>query len=283
MSTTEMDPVFTSALREVLEATVKDTPRVRRRWRWRLRAGVFVGLTFVGGGVALAAGMFSPPGAPINTQLGSVVTAVRTGTATIDLGPPPAGATDLSLTLTCLSVGTFGFPNGSSVSCNAADIGQPPIARQVSEVVPLSPGVDTVTISTSANASWSLQVTYVNQVTTSWGVNASGETYGVQNQKGTPNLIAVVIDQGKTQGYVESSELNCASGGNVASPAQALKWNKVSHNRNISIPVYESDGTTVIGTFIVGNATGPNAPTVPLSSLSSDCLTRRTGPSTNGQ
>ena len=283
MSTTEMDPVFTSALREVLEATVKDTPRVRRRWRWRLRAGVFVGLTLVGGGVALAAGMFSPPGAPINTQLGSVVTAVRTGTATIDLGPPPAGATDLSLTLTCLSVGTFGFPNGSSVSCNAADIGQPPIARQVSEVVPLSPGVDTVTISTSTNASWSLQVTYVNQVTTSWGVNASGETYGVQNQKGTPNLIAVVIDQGKTQGYVESSELNCASGGNVASPAQALKWNKVSHNRNISIPVYESDGTTVIGTFIVGNATGTNAPTVPLSSLSSDCLTTRNSPSTNGQ
>jgi hypothetical protein len=283
MNTVEMDPVFTSALREVLVATVKDTPRVRRRWRWRLRAGVFVGLTLVGGGVALAAGVFSPPGAPINTPLGTVVSAVRTGTATIDLGAPPAGATDLSLALTCLTVGTFDFPDGSSMSCDASDMSQPPVRRQSIGIVPLSPGVDTVTISTSANASWSLQVTYVNQVTTSWGVNASGETYGVQNQNGTPDLIAVVIDQGKTQGYVESSELNCASGGDVESLAQASKWDKDSQNRNVSIPVYESDGTTVIGIFIVGNATGPNAPTVPLSSLSSDCLTTRNSPSTNGQ
>ena len=213
--------------------------------------------------------MFSPPGAPLDTPLGGVVTATRTGSATIDVGPPPAGATDLSLTVTCLTVGTFDFPNGSSVSCSAADMSHPPIARQASEVVPLSPGIDTVTIDTSANASWSLQVTYVNQVTTSWGVNASGATYGVQNQNGTPDLIAVVIDQGKTQGYVEASELNCASGSDVASLAQALAWD--TQNRNISIPVYESNGTTVIGTFIVGNATGPNAPTVPLSSLSLGC------------
>jgi hypothetical protein len=243
---------------------------------------VFVGLTLVGGGVALAAGVFSPPGAPIDAQLGGVVTAARTGTATIDLGPPPTGATDLSLALTCLTVGTFDFPNGS-MSCDAADMSHPPLDRQASEVVPLAPGMDTVTISTTTNASWSLQVTYVNQVTTSWGVNASGETYGVQNQNGTPDLIAVVIDQGKTQGYVESSELNCASGGDVESLAQALKWDKVSQNRNVSIPVFESDGTTVIGTFIVGNGTGPNAPTVPLSSLSSDCLTTRNSPPTNGQ
>jgi hypothetical protein len=272
MSTTEMDPVFTAALREVLVATAKDTARVRRHWRWRLGAGMFVGLTLVAGGVALAAGVFSPPGAPIDTQLGGVVTATRTGTATIDIGTPPPTATDLSLALTCLTVGTFYFPDGSSASCDAADIShQAPIDRTASEVVPLTPGVDTVTIDTSANASWTLQVTYVNQVTTSWGVNANGETYGVHNQNGTPDLIAVVIDQGKTQGYVEASELNCAAGGDVTSPAEALTWDKVSQNRNVTIPVYESDGTTVIGAFVVGNATGPNAQTVPLSSLSLGC------------
>jgi hypothetical protein len=272
MNTLEMDPVFTAALREALVTAVKNTPRVRRRWRWRLGTGTFVGLTLVAGGVAVAAGVFSPPGAPINTQLGGVVSATRTGPATIALGPPPAGATSLSLALTCLTVGTFYFPNGSSMICDASDMNhQPPIDGPASEVVPLNPGVDTVTISTSANASWSLQAAYVNQVTTNWGVNASGETYGVTNQHGTPDLIAVVIDQGKTQGYVESSELNCAGGGNVESPAQALKWDKDSQNRNISIPVYESDGTTDIGTFIVGNATGPNALKVPLSSLSLGC------------
>ena len=271
MSTVEMDPIFTAALREVLVATVEDAPRVRRQWRWRLGAGTFVGLTLVAGGVALASGVFSPPGAPIDTPLGGAVTATRTGSATIDIGAPPAGATDLSLTFTCLTAGTFDFPDGSSAICGAADLIRPPIYRTSSEIVPLTPGVDTVTITTSANASWTLQAMYVNQVTTPWGINANGKTYGVQNGNGTPDLIAVVIDQGKTQGYVESSELNCASGSAVESLAQAHKWDQDSQNRNVSVPVYESDGTTVIGTFIVGDATGPNAQTVPLSSLSLDC------------
>jgi hypothetical protein len=52
-----------------------------------------------------------------------------------------------------------------------------------------------------------------------------------------------------------------------------LAWNAASKNRNISIPVYESDGTTVVGVFIVGDAHGPNATTVPLSSLSFHCPT----------
>jgi hypothetical protein len=111
----------------------------------------------------------------------------------------------------------------------------------------------------------------VNQVKTSWGVNANGQTYGVSNQQGTPDLIAVVVDQGKTQGYVEQRELNCASGGDVKSLSEAATWNETSKNRNITIPVYENDGVTIIGTFTVGSATGPNVRTVPLSSLSLGC------------
>jgi hypothetical protein len=48
MSTMEMDPVFTAALRAALVATVKDTPRVRRRWRWRVGTGTFLGGLGVG-------------------------------------------------------------------------------------------------------------------------------------------------------------------------------------------------------------------------------------------
>jgi hypothetical protein len=269
MSTMEMNPDFTAALREVLVATVRDTPRARRRWRWRAGTGVFLGLTVVAGGAALASGVFSLPGAPVNSPLGDVVTASRTGTATIDLGVPPATTTDVSLALTCLTVGTFYFPNGSSMSCNSADVAHtPPIDRQASEVVPLTAGVDTVTIKTSANASWTLQAIYVNQVTSPWGVNAGGETYGVANQRGTPDLIAV--NQG-IAGYVKASDLNCAAGGDVKSPAEALAWEKVSQHRNVSVPVFQSDGVTVIGSFILGNATGPDARTVPLSSLSMNC------------
>jgi hypothetical protein len=270
MSVMEMDPVFTAALREALVATVKDTPRVRRRWRWRVGTGTFLGVTLVAGGVALASGVFSPPGAPVNSLLGHVIIATRTGTATIDIGAPPATATDVSLALRCLTVGTFYFPDGSSMVCDSADITHAPLGPAF-EVVPLTSGVNTVTIKSSPNATWTLQATYVNQVKTTWGVNAIGETYGVSNQQGTPDLIAVVIDGGKINGYVKESELNCAAGGDVATLAEAAAWDITSQNRNITIPVYESDGVTVVGTFTVGNAAGPNAQTVPLSSLSLGC------------
>ncbi|MGC2486338.1 MAG: hypothetical protein WA359_08860 [Acidimicrobiales bacterium] len=272
MSITEMDPVFAEGLRAALAKTVEGSSRVRRRWGWRLGVGMFAGLALVGGGVALASGVFSPPGAPADTQLGSIVSASRTGTATIDLGPAPATANALSLELTCRSVGTFTFPNGSSESCDAADMKSPPVNRTASEVVPLGTGVDSVTITTAAGDSWSLQAAYENQVPTSWGINAAGETYGVQNQQGTPDLIAVVADEGNLHGYVKASELNCATREDVRTPAEALKWDKVSKHRNITIPIYESDGTTVVGTFVIGGATGPNVQTVPLSSLSLHCL-----------
>ncbi len=238
---------------------------------------MFAGLALVGGGVALASGVFTPPGAPSDTQLGSIVSASRTGTATVDLGPAPATANALSLALTCLSVGTFTFPNGSSMSCDATDMSGPANYRTASEVVPLGTGVDSVTITTAAGASWSLQAAYENQIATSWGVNAAGETYGVRNQQGTPDLVAVVIDEGNVHGYVKASDLNCASGGDVRSPSQALKWDKESKNRNITIPVYESDGTTEIGIFVIGDANGLNAQTVPLSSLSLDCAKSGSG------
>jgi hypothetical protein len=209
----------------------------------------------------------------LDTQLGNIIVVTRTGSATIDLGPAPATATNVSLTLTCLSVGTFEFPDGSSMTCS------PPLSSaagsfgQSTGVIPLQPGQHTVTIDTSANASWRLQAVYVNRVTTSWGTNASGQTYGVTNQNGTPDLVAVSIDQGKVQGYVKASDINCASGNYVVhSPAQALAWDAASKNRNISIPVYESDGRTVIGVFVIDGG-GSDATTVPLSSLSLGCPT----------
>lgn len=270
MNTKEIDPVFATALREELKSFAEAVPRVRRRWRWRTGVSVLVGLSLAAGGVALATGLFSPPGAPINTTLGNIVTATRTGSATINVGPPPASATDISLTLTCLTPGSFEFPNGSSMTCNEADMSEPTNQRQAFEIVALTSHSGDVRILTSASAQWTLQAVYVNQVTTTWSVNANGQTYGVVNQNGPPDLIAVVIDHGKTGGYVTSQDLDCAAGDSVSSPTQAIAWDQ--RNYDISIPVYESDGTTVIGQFVVGNVRGANAPTVPISSLPSNCL-----------
>jgi hypothetical protein len=264
VSTKEIDLVFASGLRNALNAQVHETTRRRRRWRWSLGLGVVIGSSVVAGGAALAAVLLSQPGARVDTPLANPVIVTRTGTATVDLGPPPLGATDISLTLTCHSAGNFYFPDGSSATCSAAEGRQ---GSQVSEVVPLATGQRTATIKASPGASWTLQAVYVNQITTSWGTNGRGETYGVFNQRGTPDLVAVTIDRGSVDGYVSSSDLSCASGGDVQSPAQALAWDRVSHDTNVVISVYESDGITVIGSFDVGDATGPDVRTVPLSSI----------------
>jgi hypothetical protein len=251
---------------------VEDAHRHRRRWRWRLGVGVLAGSTAIVGGVALAAGFFSQPGAPDDTPLSAIVIATRTGTATIELGPAPVGATNVSLTLTCLTAGTFGYPDGSSMSCTSTDLTQPAIDRTSTEVVPLHAGVPTVTITASPSASWTLHAVYISRVITSWGTNANGQTYGVQNKSGTPDLVAVSFDGGAQHGYVKASDLACASGqSEVHSPTEALAWDAASKDRNVVVPVYKSDGATQIGTFTVGDASDSNAKTVPVSSLYSSC------------
>ena len=137
-------------------------------------------------------------------------------------------------------------------------------------MVPLAPGVDSVTITTGAEF-----------VDTAGDVRESGhyalgrqrqrETYGVTNQNGTPDLVAVVIDRRNGPRLRRSERPQLRSRAETSSRPQKPKWDKESQNRNISIPVYESNGTTVIGTFVIGDATGPNAVTVPLSSLHFRC------------
>lgn len=236
---------------------VKTTSTRSRRFiaRWR-NTGIVVGLGLglsVGGGVALAQGVFSrapQPGSPSEARLAAPVVATRTGTATIYLGRAPHKANAISLTLTGLSVGTFHFPGTASMGCSRSDIRHPgPEGCQSGEVIPLEAGQRTVTITTSAGASWRLRATYVHQVITVWKVNADGQTYGVPNKNGFPDLVAV--DQGGQSGYVKSSELNCPQ----AVPGE-----------DFSLPIYKSDGTTRIGTFIVG-VQGPGVRTVPVSSL----------------
>lgn len=143
-------------------------------------------------------------------------------------------------------------------------------------MVPLRPGEHRLTVSTGAGARWRLQARYVNQVLTPWGRNHGGQTYGVPDAKGTPDLVAIGIDAGGLQGYVRRSDLACASGQAVQDPREALAWDHFSADRGIAIPVYRRNGTAVIGTFIVGDR-GPGATITPLSSLGPDCLSLRPG------
>ena len=274
MSTTELDPVFASALRDALVAHVAATAQHRRRWRWGLGLGLLAGTGVLAGGVAVAATLLSAPGGTVNIPLGAPVTLTRTGTATVALGSPPKGTTGVSWALTCLSAGTFTFtgPGGASVACSAGS--------HSSDVQPLRPGQTSITVATAPTVSRKLRAEYVKTVATPFGVNAKGETYGVsEDLNGTPDLQEAPLSAGIPGGYLTTKQLTCASGGDVSNPTQAIAWDKFSQHTNTVIPVYKSDGTTVIGSYVVG-PTGPGVRTVPISTVAKRFCTSTSTPST---
>lgn len=90
--------------------------------------------------------------------------------------------------------------------------------------------------------------------------NDAGETYGSAADAPTPedepDLIKVMATNGKI-GYARSIDLDRASGVLVANPEEALAWTEDAQERaasgeEVSVPVYEVDGKTVIGKFVIG-------------------------------
>ncbi|MCB2174462.1 MAG: hypothetical protein KQH57_01510 [Actinomycetales bacterium] len=257
MTTTLMDPVVATAMRAALVDHVAAAPAARRRRRWRGAAGAGIGLALVGGGVAVAQGVLTLPGLDRVADLGATVTVTRTGTATVDLGDPPDGATSVELMLTCLTAGTFRFNDGASMVCSDRDTSAG--AGVATYTMPLDPGRHTTTITTDTpDARWTLTAGYSQHVPTDWGTNANGDTYGVENDRGAPDLIAVTATNGE-EGYAYRAELE---GPMPTSPAQAVQWQAEDVGKSHTIGVYASDGTTRIGDFVVPGLarTGEPAP-----------------------
>lgn len=83
--------------------------------------------------------------------------------------------------------------------------------------------------------------------------NASGETYGSDLYSASPNtepdLIAAVGTGGKS-GYVRAADV---FGAQPKTPQQAVAYDR-KHTKSRAVPLYASNGKTVIGTFVIGPA-----------------------------
>jgi hypothetical protein len=247
MTTAPMDEPFAAALRELLVDQVQvqgaggPNRGSRRSRRWLIRAGVVLVLAAGGGGIAYATGAWTtPPGGNRITDLASPVTATGTGTQTVDLGPHPRGATAINISFTCLTAGTFTFADGANVDCGSSEPGHP-----ATYTMSIARGRDSTTITATPHARWRLVATYASVTTTAWGINASGQTYGVQNQHGIPDLIAVIATNHHS-GYVYARQLDPPP---PRTPSQAISQNNAPRR---TLTVYESDGKTTIGKFVVG-------------------------------
>jgi hypothetical protein len=250
----EVPPAFSAGLRSALVDRIEAemAPAARRRRALWTGFAIIGGLGLLGGAGAATAAMLTFPGGTQVAELAGSVTATRTGTATVELGHAPPGSTNIRMTLVCLSAGSFAFPDGASVSCFAADMGRPARLRTSEYSIPLKTNQHSLKITTSPEATWRLTATYTNEKITPWAVNANGDSYGVINDNGTPDLISVIATNEK-QGYVYATDLAHADGSdqNFTSPDQALKWQREREGKTVTITVYLSDGTTRIGEFAV--------------------------------
>jgi hypothetical protein len=177
------------------------------------------------------------------TELSPLVTATGVGTQTIDLGAPPAGTTAICIALTCLTAGEFTFAHGAGLQCGSADAG--PRSSPITYTMSIAPGQHDTRITATPGARWRLVATYASVATTPWGVNASGQAYGIQNQHGIPDLVAVSATN-RRGGYAYAIQLDPPLPNTVA---QALAENNAPSR---ILTVYESDGKTPIGEFVVG-------------------------------
>ncbi len=79
------------------------------------------------------------------------------------------------------------------------------------------------------------------------GVNDRGETYGPEGFGDQYDLITARGDNGEL-GYVRAEHLN---GPEFSSPEEAVAWQEENFQEIRVIPLFASDGLTVVGTFTV--------------------------------
>lgn len=252
--TPQMSDEFTAALRTLLVQRTEEEGARRTKLRWRWLAAGALGLLLTSGTTVAVANWLVLPGGTAITPVASRHEAKGTGPKTISLGAPPESATAVSFDLTCLSAGTFELgKSGASMTCTEADAGTR--SGRSSGTLPLSSlEGETFTLGADENASWELSIEYVNEISTDWATNDKNETFGVENENGSPDLVAVIATNGR-QGYVKRVDFEEADGTaatrEFTSPEDALKWQEQRRGKSFSIPVYEFDGSTVIGEFVV--------------------------------
>lgn len=195
------------------------------------------------------------PGGTRVVELDAPLITKVTGEGTVALGTRTPETNAVTLSIWCLSGGTLRmpFPGGGSIKCGAEEaVSADDRPISAGNIIKLEPGVDSLKFKASQGSQWQVETTYVRAVQTPWGVNANGDTYGVTNDDGDPDLVAVQATNGRS-GYAYATEIE---GPTPTSPAEALAQQEANEGKSRSIPVYESDGETVIGEFVMGPGVG---------------------------
>lgn len=211
------------------------------RRRLLLGATALTGLSVAGGVVAAATGILVLPGDTATTNQTPPVVATGSGPVNLDLGPVPEDATHVMFELTCLSSGYFAYEGSNILSCV-----DPLGGVTATSYWPIEDGDTTLQIETTDTMQWELVATYVLRETTAWATNTKGETYGVPNENGFPDLTAANTTDDGTQGYVYVKELYGPDG-----PQPAPSDDDDEANKFVTVPMYDQNGETVLGEYTI--------------------------------
>jgi len=243
LTTTDMHPDAAATIRDELASIGTPGSRLQRaQRRTRVTASV-VGVAAVALATSAAALVVTGmPGSTATDALGSTTTVTRTGPALVDIGRAPETAGAVIVDVTCLSdsgmvqVSTGDGTTGAGVSCSGD--GQHRL-HVVDGQLPAA-GTTTFPVSSSPGTRWHAVLQYASSVTSRWSVNAKGQTFGIENQHGHPDLVPGRADDGRL-GWVLWSETAGA-------------------DQPGTVDVYESDGETVIGHQTAEAGTMPEVP-----------------------
>lgn len=247
MNDLELDPVFSAGFRAALVDDVarRAAPRRRRRL-WFGAAFVGVLLATGAGGVATAT-LNAPPGATVHEQLGESVTATFAGAGTLTLDAPPAEANSISFAATCLRAGAFWVENYGGMACAPDEVGQ--VKRGAVDLSLWQQS--TLEVDPDAGVEVSITAAYSKAVQTEWGTNRAGETYGADRNNISADLSPATATNGN-RGYIRNTELTDATIDPTSTTREELdEYIAVTGRPDRYIPVYESDGVTVIGDFLI--------------------------------
>lgn len=239
--TQTLDPVFAAALRQELTALPVAKPPRRK-----LAALVACFLSVITvGGVAVAT--LLPPGEMAAAALAPPVVVNGVGPAIVPMPDAPDGAMYLRVELACFD-GNRCFTPGGGVEGGVEGPRERPLVQ--GQALPLTDRVDEtnpqllepvdpsrgVTVDVEPGTHWRLYAVYTDRLDPEPAAVDNGLILGIPGNSVVPDLVPAVATNGKT-GWVRYSLL--------ISDAQPTLT--ADGTQQAPIPVYGTDGTTVIG------------------------------------
>ena len=237
-----LDPVFTTALRRELVALPTPKPRRTRR-RVAVITSAALGAVALGGVSAVAG--YRPAGEVATPPLAPPVIVNGVGATKVMLPAAPSAAAYVHIELTCFNGTRCMTPGGGTsggtqfttpyVERDALPLTDKIDPHNQQRLDPIDPTVG-VPIEVDADTHWRLYAVYSEGLNPTPAPVGNGATLGVPGNMSMPDLVPAVATNGQT-GWINYHQLT----------DQAHPQLTDDGTEQAPIPVYDADGTTIIG------------------------------------